>query len=70
VIRLWNRLPKEVVNVPSLEAFKTRLDVIQGSLTQWLAILPVAGELKLNDLEGGLQDILRCLHANRHEGSL
>ena len=28
----WNRLPKEVVDVPSLEAFKARLDVALGSL--------------------------------------
>jgi len=28
----WNRLPKEVVDVPSLEAFKARLDVAPGSL--------------------------------------
>ena len=28
----WNRLPKEVVDAPSLEAFKTRLDVALGSL--------------------------------------
>ena len=27
-----NRLPKEVVDVPSLEAFKARLDVALGSL--------------------------------------
>jgi len=27
-----NRLPKEVVDVPSLEAFKARLDVTLGSL--------------------------------------
>ena len=27
----WNRLPKEVVDAPSLEAFKARLDVALGS---------------------------------------
>ena len=32
VVTLWNRLPKEVVDVPSLEAFKARLDVSLGSL--------------------------------------
>ena len=28
----WNRLPKEVMDAPSLEAFKDMLDVILGSL--------------------------------------
>ena len=26
VVRHWNRLPSEVVDVPSLEAFRARLD--------------------------------------------
>ena len=32
VVAHWNRLPKEVVDAPSLEAFRARLDVALGSL--------------------------------------
>ena len=32
VVMHWNRLPKEVVDAPSLEAFNARLDVALGSL--------------------------------------
>ena len=32
LVRHWNRLPKEVVDAASLEAFKARLDVAQGIL--------------------------------------
>jgi len=39
VVMHWNRLPKEVVDVPSLEAFMARLEVALGSLLWWLAIL-------------------------------
>ena len=38
-----NRLPKEAVDVPSLEAFKAGLDVALGSLVCWLATLHIAG---------------------------
>jgi len=43
VVMHWNRLPKEVVDAPSLEAFKARLDVALGSLVRWLATLHIAG---------------------------
>ena len=43
VVMHWNRLPKEVVDAPSLEAFKARLDVALGSLVWWLVILHIAG---------------------------
>ena len=42
-------LPKEVVDAPSLEAFKARLDVALGSLVWGLVTLPIAGWLKLDD---------------------
>ena len=51
----WNRLPKEAVDAPSLEAFKARLDVALGSLVWWLATLHVAGGLKLGDHCGPFQ---------------
>ena len=31
VVKHWNRLPKEAVDAPSLEAFKVSLDVALGS---------------------------------------
>ena len=37
VVTHWNRLPKEAVDAPSLEAFKARVDVALGSLVWWLA---------------------------------
>ncbi|KFP22784.1 hypothetical protein Z169_04283, partial [Egretta garzetta] len=32
VVKHWNRLPREVVGAPSLEAFKARLDGALSSL--------------------------------------
>ena len=43
VVTHWNRLPKEVVDAPSLEAFKARLDVALGSLVCWLVTLHITG---------------------------
>jgi len=31
-VRCWHRLPREVVDAPSLEMFKARLDEALGSL--------------------------------------
>ena len=47
---VMQRLPKEVVDAPSLEAFKARLDVALGSLVWWLTTLPMARGLKLDGL--------------------
>ena len=55
VVMHWNRLPKEVVDAPSLEAFKAGLGVALGSLVWWLATLHIAGGLKLDDHCGPFQ---------------
>lgn len=38
-----NTLPREVVDAPSLEVFKARLNGALGSLRWWGAALPMAG---------------------------
>ena len=55
VVTHWNRLPKEAVDAPSLEAFKARLDVALGSLVWWMETLHIAGGLKLDDHCGPFQ---------------
>ena len=48
-------MPSEAVGAPSLEAFKTRLDVALDSLVWWLATVHIAGGLKLDDHCGPFQ---------------
>jgi len=55
VVTHWNRLPKEAVDAPSLEAFKARLDVALGSLVWWLVTLRITRGLKFNDHCGPFQ---------------
>jgi len=50
VLKLWNRLPREAVDVPSLEALKAGLDGALGSLNWWEVALPMAVGLKLESL--------------------
>ena len=50
VVRHWNRLPREVVDAPSLEVFKARLDGALSKLVWWKVSLPMAGGLELDDL--------------------
>ena len=42
VVKHWNRLPKEVVDAPSLEISKMRLDVALSNLMQLKVSLFVA----------------------------
>ncbi|KAJ7398670.1 hypothetical protein BTVI_122975 [Pitangus sulphuratus] len=50
VVMHWNRLPRRVVDSPSLEVLKVRLDGAWRNLVQWKVFLPLAGELELDDL--------------------
>ena len=45
VVRHWHRMPREVVDVPPLEAHNARLDGTLSSLSWWVAALPTAREL-------------------------
>ncbi|GAB0201685.1 hypothetical protein GRJ2_002634100 [Grus japonensis] len=45
VVRHWNRLPREVVDAPSLEVFKARLDEALGNVVWWRVSLPAAGSI-------------------------
>jgi len=43
VVRHWHRLPREVVDAPSLEVLKARLDGALGNLVWWEVSLLMAG---------------------------
>ena len=55
VVRHWNRLPREAVDVPSLEVFKARLDGALNNLLWWKVLLPMARGLETDDLLGSFQ---------------
>jgi len=50
LVRCWNRLPREAVDVPSLEVFKAGLDGASSTQVWWKVSLPMAGVLELEDL--------------------
>jgi len=43
VVRHWHRLPREAVDVPSLDLLKARLDGALSNLVWWKVSLPMAG---------------------------
>jgi len=44
VVKHWNRLPREVVEAPSLETFQARLDGALSNLVWWkMSLLTAAG---------------------------
>jgi len=50
VVNPWHRLPRVVVDAPSLETFKVMLDGALSTLTELKMSLLIAGEGGLDDL--------------------
>jgi len=50
VVRHWDRLPRESMDVPSLAVFKARLDRALSNLVWWRVSLPMVGDLELGVL--------------------
>jgi len=50
VVRHWNRFPREVVDAPSLEVFKARLDGALSNIVRWKMSLPMTGRLEVGCL--------------------
>jgi len=50
VVRCWSRFPRDIVDAPSLEVFKARLNWTLSNQVWWKIFLPMAGGLELDDL--------------------
>jgi len=50
VVKHWSRLPREVVDAPTLKVFKARLDGVLSNLVWWKMSLLMTGGLELDDL--------------------
>lgn len=50
VVRYWNRLPRHIMDGPSLEVCTARLDGSLSNLIWWKVSLITAGELDLIEL--------------------
>ncbi|RMC17200.1 hypothetical protein DUI87_05777 [Hirundo rustica rustica] len=55
VVKHWNRLPREIVDVPFLEVFQTKLDESLKNLLLSKLSLPMAEGLELDELSGPFQ---------------
>ena len=68
VVKHWNRLPREAVDVPSLEAFKVRLDGALSNLVWWKMSLLMAGGLEPFQPKPFYDSILQSWQSQQKEG--
>jgi len=61
VVKPWPRLPREVVDAPSLETFKIRLDGALSNLIQLQMSLLIAGGLDKMSFKGPFQPKLSMI---------
>lgn len=54
-MRFWRRLPRDVMDAPSLKTFKVRLDQNLGNLMELWMSLCIAGELDYMVFKGPFQ---------------
>ena len=55
VVRHWHRLPREVVDAPSLDTFKVRMEGHLSNLVELWMSLFIAGELDKMTFKGTFQ---------------
>ena len=60
VVKRWPRLPREVVDAPSLESFQARLDRALSNLTQLKMSLLTAGGVEQMTSKGPFQPKAFC----------
>jgi len=55
VVRHWNRLPRDVMDAPSLQAFRARMDQALDNLVELWVSLFIAGEMNWMAFKGSFQ---------------
>ena len=71
LVKHWNRLPREVVDAPSLKTFKVRLDGALSNLIQFTMSLLIAEGLDCMTFKGPVQPkpfygSMKCLKGNTY----
>ena len=55
MVKHWQRVPRDVVDASSLKEFKSRLEMIPGSLISGVVTLPIVVGLEVDGFKDPLQ---------------